>query len=118
MRHTRKLAKWVAGTAAIAAVALTAMTPLAARADGWNNHGQGNQQASTQQNKNNWRNIGIGSAAVGVLGLLDHNNTLALLGVAGAGYSADRYEQDRHSQSQDQSWRDQRFDQRSDRRGY
>jgi hypothetical protein len=53
-----------------------------------------------------------------VLGLLDHNNTLALLGVAGAGYSADRYEQDRHSQSQDQSWRDQRFDQRSDRRGY
>ena|SRR5438128_710042 len=52
-----------------------------------------------QQTKNQWRNIGIGSAAVGLLGLVKHDNTLAFAGAAGALYSANRYEQDRKSQS-------------------
>lgn len=56
--------------------------------------------ADTQSNKNTWRNLAIGSGAVGVYGLATHNSTLGLLGAAGAGYSAYRYEQDRHHQSQ------------------
>jgi hypothetical protein len=51
-----------------------------------------------QSTKNTWRNVGIGSAAVGVYGLVTHQNNLALLGAAGAGYSAYRYEHDRKSQ--------------------
>lgn len=81
-----------------ATVAAAAFTPMAAHAD----------QSSRQSNKNNWRNIGLGSAAVAGYGLLKHNNTATLLGAAGAAYSAKRYEDDRHSQSQSQSARDQR----------
>ena len=84
------------GLAATAAMA--AFAPLAAHAD----------QSSRQKNKNNWRNIGIGSAAVAGYGLLKHNNTATILGAAGAAYSAKRYEDDRHSQSQSQAARDQR----------
>ena len=53
-----------------------------------------------QKKKNEWRNIGIGSAALGVAGFATHNNALGFAGLAGAGYSAHRYEQDRKSQSQ------------------
>jgi len=52
-----------------------------------------------QQTKNQWRNIGIGSAALGLFGLLKHDNTLMFAGAGGALYSANRYEQDRKSQS-------------------
>jgi hypothetical protein len=55
--------------------------------------------ASNQSNKNTFRNLGIGSAAVGAYGLLHHNTALGLLGVAGAAYSATRYEKARHAQS-------------------
>jgi hypothetical protein len=55
-------------------------------------------QSHRQQKKNEWRNLAYGSGAAGVLGFLTHNNTLGWLGVAGAGYSAYRYEQDRKSQ--------------------
>ena len=79
--------------ALFALAATTAALPLAVHADG------------QQTNKNNWRNIGIGSAVVGGYGLLHHNTTLGVLGVAGAAYSAHRYEQDRHSQSQAQARR-------------
>jgi|GEM_PF-1911657 len=51
-----------------------------------------------QQQKNQWRNIGYGSAAVGLYGLLKGDRNLAILGGAGAAYSAHRYEQDRKSQ--------------------
>lgn len=51
-----------------------------------------------QSKKNEWRNIGIGSAGVGVLGLLMHDNTLVFAGAGGALYSAYRYEQDRKSE--------------------
>ena len=51
-----------------------------------------------QQTKNTWRNIGYGSAALGAYGLISGNRNLTLLGAAGAGYSAYRYEHDRKSQ--------------------
>ncbi len=78
----------ISTTAALLALTTaTTMLPLAAHAD-------------TQGNKNTWRNLAIGSAAVGGYGLLKHNTTLGVIGVAGAAYSANRYEQDRHHQSQ------------------
>lgn len=52
-----------------------------------------------QQTKNQWRNIGIGSGAAGIYGLIRHNNTAAILGLGGAAYSFSRYEHDRRSQS-------------------
>ena len=61
-----------------------------------------------QNTKNQWRNLGIGGAAVAGYGLLHHNSTATLLGAAGAAYSANRYEQDRHHQSQAQASRDRR----------
>jgi hypothetical protein len=51
-----------------------------------------------QQQKNQWRNIGYGSAAVGIYGAIKKDRNLTLLGAAGALYSAHRYEQDRKSQ--------------------
>ena len=80
----------------VATVATAALSPMAASAD------------SRQSNKNQWRNLGLGSAAVAGYGLLKHNNTATLLGAAGAAYSAKRYEDDRHSQSQNQARRDAR----------
>jgi hypothetical protein len=77
-----------------ATVAAAALAPMAAQAD--------------QNSKNQWRNLGIGGAAVAGYGLLHHNSTATLLGVAGAAYSANRYEQDRHHQSQQQAARDRR----------
>jgi O-antigen ligase len=88
--------------------ATVALAPLAVHAD----------SSSQQKNKNNWRNLGIGSAAVAGYGLLKHNNTATLLGVAGAAYSANRYEQDRHHQSQAQSARDARARYRREHRHY
>ena len=59
------------------------------------------QSDHQQKNKNQWRNITTVSGALGVLGLLKGNSTLALAGLAGALYSADRYERDRKSQAKD-----------------
>ena len=77
-----------------ATVAAAAFAPMAAHAD--------------QNSKNQWRNLGIGGAAVAGYGLLHHNSTATLLGAAGAAYSANRYEQDRHHQSQAQDARNKR----------
>lgn len=60
---------------------------------------------ASQKSKNQWRNIGIGAAAVGAYGLLKGDKALTAIGAAGAGYSAYRYEQDRHHQSQESSAR-------------
>ena len=75
-------------------VAASVFAPMTAMAD--------------QNSKNQWRNLGIGGAAVAGYGLLHHNSTATLLGAAGAAYSANRYEQDRHHQSQAQAARDKR----------
>jgi hypothetical protein len=52
-----------------------------------------------QKTKNDWRNLSYLSGAVGLFGLLKHDNTLFFAGTAGALYSANRYEQDRKSQN-------------------
>ena len=52
-----------------------------------------------QKTKNDWRNVATAAGAVGVYGLLKGNSTMALVGLGGALYSADRYEHDRKSQS-------------------
>lgn len=57
------------------------------------------QSDHRQSTKNTWRNLGIGSAAAGVYGLLKGDSFLTLAGAAGAAYSASRYEHDRKSQS-------------------
>jgi hypothetical protein len=62
-----------------------------------------------QDKKNEWRNIAIGSGAVGILGLLQKDNRLVFAGAAGALYSSWRYEQDRKSQSKLQRTRAEYF---------
>jgi hypothetical protein len=57
------------------------------------------QYERRQETKNEWRNIGIASGVVAILGLLNDDPTLTFVGAAGALYSAHRYEQDRKSQN-------------------
>ena len=80
--------------ALLAAVGTTALAPAAVLAD---------NDAARQSNKNLMRNLALGGAAIAGLGLLQHNNTLALLGAAGAGLAGNQYEKARHNQSVDQS---------------
>jgi hypothetical protein len=47
--------------------------------------------------RNEWRNIAIGAGALGLIGALEHDDTLFFAGTAGALYSAYRYDQDRRS---------------------
>lgn len=75
-------------TAAVVAAAAIPAMPAAAQ-----------DSHRRQQSKNNWRNAAIGAGAVGLYGLLRHNNTLTAVGAAGSLYSLNRYERDRHSQS-------------------
>ena len=87
--------KAICGTL-LAAIALGgAIAPTPVMAQDWLDKASHRRQ----QKKNEWRNIGIGSAAVGLLGLLKGDTTLTFAGAAGALYSANRYEQDRKSQS-------------------
>ena len=84
-----------------------------AMADSW---GGGN----LQNNKNNARNLAIGSAAIAAYGLLNHNSTATVLGAAGAVIAGSQYEHDSQIQSRDNS----RYDYRDygnggyDRNGY
>ncbi len=55
--------------------------------------------ASRQKNKNDWRNAASASAAVAGYGLIKGDKTATVVGAAGAGYSAYRYEKDRKSQA-------------------
>jgi hypothetical protein len=105
------------GSLAAALVAVGAlMTPMAATAQ---DHRDRDRSSHRQDTKNQWRNIGIGSAAVGLLGLVKHDNTLTFAGAAGALYSANRYEQDRKSQSRTDHARAEMFSRREfDRDGH
>ena len=84
-------------------IAFSAVVPTAAVAQSKKAHD------NRQKNKNLWRNLGIGAAAVAGHGLLKGNKTETVLGAAGAAYSANRYEQDRHSQSTSKHKRDVRY---------
>jgi hypothetical protein len=79
----------------LATIAAASVSP--ALADGYQS------RTDQQNNKNTMRNLGIVGAAVAVLGLLDHNNTLALVGAAGGALAGSQYEKDRQEQSQDNS---------------
>ena len=86
MKHKASLAGLM--TAAVVATALIPAMPSAAQ-----------DSSHRQKTKNNWRNAAIGSGALGIYGLLSHNNTLTAVGAAGGLYSLNRYEHDRKSQS-------------------
>lgn len=90
-----KTEKIVANMLAAATLCGCVLTPITASAQDWRDR----ESSHRQQTKNQWRNIAIGSGALGVLGLFKHDNTLTFAGTAGALYSAYRYEQDRKSQS-------------------
>lgn len=77
----------------LATLAASAITPALA------------DRSSDQKNKNNTRNLAILGAAIGGYGLLSHNNTIALLGAAGAGLAGSQYEKDRKNESQDSNHR-------------
>ena len=79
-----------AGLMAAAVLASAALTAIPATAQSSHHR---------QQTKNTWRNAAAGAGALGVLGLVTHNNTLAIAGAAGGLYSLNRYEHDRKSQS-------------------
>lgn len=74
----------------IALVAATAALPAMSLADWRDGHHH------RQEVRNDWRNLEIGSAALGVLGLIGHNDTLAAVGAAGALYSGYRLDADHH----------------------
>lgn len=104
----RKTAMCGSLLAAIAAAGMLA-APLSASAQSRLDR----ESSHRQQTKNQWRNIGIGSAALGLFGLLKHDNTLMFAGAGGALYSANRYEQDRRSQSKTDRARAEMFSRRS-----
>ena len=73
---------------------------------------QARQDAAHRQGtKNTWRNLGYLSAAAAIYGLLKHDKTITFAGVAGALYSANRYEHDRRSQNASDRARVALFDQ-------
>ena len=90
-----KLKIFVSGLMATTVIGGTLLTPVTAQAQDWRDR----ESARRQKTKNDWRNIAIGSGALGLFGLLKHDNTLTFVGAAGALYSLDRYEKDRKSQS-------------------
>ena len=66
------------------------------------------QTSHRQKSKNQWRNLGIAGGVLGAAGLVTHNKTLAIGGLAGGAYSAYRYEQDRKGQRRQQDRYDRR----------
>ncbi len=82
-------------TTLLAALAGVLLFPIAANAQS-----KADKASHHRQNtKNQWRNIGIGSGALGLYGLLKHDNALTIAGLGGSAYSFSRYEHDRRSQS-------------------
>lgn len=87
--------RFLAGILAAATLGASTIVPMAARAQ---SHAD-DASSHRQKTKNDWRNVGVASAALGAIGLVTHNNTLLIGGAAGAVYSASRYDHDRKSQS-------------------
>jgi len=84
MKRASKAVLWFA----TAAIAIVALSPIAALAD------------DTQNQKNNWRNGAIAGGAVTLYGLVNHQHTTALLGAVGTGVALSQYERKRHEQSE------------------
>jgi hypothetical protein len=83
--NTRQWTLW----GVTAALATSLLAPISASA-----------QSNRQKTKNNWRNAAVGSAALAGYGLLKHKKAATIVGIAGAAYSANRYEQDRKHQAE------------------
>ena len=110
--------KWAAMSHCLMAVVVTAGV-LCAPIRGTTQNRRDREDQHRQQTKNDWRNIGTGSALVSLLGLVKGDSTLTFLGAAGALYSANRYEQDRKSQNSTQRARAEMFRRQSyDRNGH
>jgi hypothetical protein len=93
------------GVFAALALAGSMLAPLSAGAQS----SLDRESSRRQKTKNDWRNLSIGGAAVGLYGLLKGDKTLMFAGAAGALYSLDRYEKDRKSQSKTDRARAQMF---------
>ena len=91
MKNKTVCASLLAATMIVPCVAI----PATAGAQSWLQ----NQIHHRQQTKNTWRNVAIGSGALGIYGLLSHDPTLAIVGGAGALYSYSRFQHDEHSQN-------------------
>ncbi len=78
------------GVAVLTMGAFTLAPVMAHSQESWRSHHR-------RQEQNEWRNLAIGAGAVGVLGALNHDDTLTFVGGAGALYSIYRYNQDRDS---------------------
>ena len=83
--------KFAPSVAALCAVVGFAATPLIANAH-LKAGGLGKLQSS-----NKWKNRAVAGGVVGALGLLTHNKTLAIAGIAGALYSSSRADSDSRS---------------------
>ena len=86
------LRKWITPVATLALMGTMVAVPVSSFAQG-RDWGYGYQQ-HRQNQQNQWRNLAIGSAAVGVLGMITHNDALGVLGLGGAAYSGYRLSQD------------------------
>jgi len=86
------LRKWITPVATLALTGTMVAVPVSSFAQG-RDWGYSYQQ-HRQGQQNQWRNLAIGAAAVGVLGMITHNDALSVLGLGGAAYSGYRLSQD------------------------
>ncbi len=70
-----------------------ALIPALSTAQGYDGY-----REHRQQQQNQWQAIGLGSAVLGVIGLANHNDSLAIAGAVGAAYAGARYDQDRRNE--------------------
>ena len=73
---------------AVVAVGSFGFAPSLAQADPYGHR---------QNQKDQWKDLAIGSGILGTIGLLSHNDTLTTIGAAGVVYSAYRYEEEEDS---------------------
>jgi hypothetical protein len=85
---------------AVVVIGAALMAPSMAGAQSWHSH--------RQNQKEQWKDLAIGAGALGLLGVLTHNDTLTFGGLAGAAYSGWRYDQDgrdhRDRYDRDRDW--------------
>ena len=86
------LRKWITPLATLGLMATIVAAPVSSFAQ-YRDGGYRYQQHRANE-RSTWNNLAVAGAAVGVLGLATHNDTLGVLGLAGAAYSAYRSSQD------------------------
>jgi hypothetical protein len=108
--------KLLATVSALAILGGGSLAPIAAQAGTVCNNGQ-----QLQSQRNDWRNAEIGSAIVGVYGLISHRGGIAAAGALGTIISANQFDRDSRLQN-DRDNRDNRGsdyrNQNNDGRGF